>query len=343
MATAATPALMRRLWRALPALLPLAAAGSAYAAEAQKEPQAQEGPAVERESQAENKEEPLSLTPSQQQAVGIRVEAPLPLKSAPQIEAYGLVLDPVALVSAWGRIESLEAASAAASAEAARAETLYRNGAQASLKALQASHSQAIEAAAQSRAAELNFALEWGPLASWPEAQRRVLLEQLSKGQRLLVRAEVPGRRLGNTIAPRALLEADGANVVARVLGPLPRIEAQVQSAGWLLEVEHPPEGLGPGARVPVRLQAALMPGLLVPATALLYSADGAYVYRQVNVRGAAALHFSEVVVRPLARVGDAWLVDGLGRTDQVVVQGAGVLWSLRGISNFSAAEEEHD
>jgi hypothetical protein len=41
--------------------------------------------------------------------------------------------------------------------------------------------------------------------------------------------------------------------------------------------------------------------------------------------------------------VGSAWLVEGLARTDAVVVQGAGVLWSLQGISSFSAAEEEHD
>jgi hypothetical protein len=42
-------------------------------------------------------------------------------------------------------------------------------------------------------------------------------------------------------------------------------------------------------------------------------------------------------------RVGDGWLVSGLGGGDSVVVQGAGVLWSLEGISTFSAAEEEHD
>jgi hypothetical protein len=49
------------------------------------------------------------------------------------------------------------------------------------------------------------------------------------------------------------------------------------------------------------------------------------------------------VNVKPLARLGSAWLVEGLTRTDPVVVQGAGVLWSLQGISSFSAAEEEHD
>jgi hypothetical protein len=49
------------------------------------------------------------------------------------------------------------------------------------------------------------------------------------------------------------------------------------------------------------------------------------------------------VPVKPLTRVGSAWLVEGLNRADPIVVQGAGVLWSLQGISSFSAAEEEHD
>ena len=77
--------------------------------------------------------------------------------------------------------------------------------------------------------------------------------------------------------------------------------------------------------------------------TALLYSEHGTYVYRQLDDAGADTFHYAAVAVRPLARVGSAWLVDGLERTDRVVVEGAGVLWSQQGIGTFSAAEEEHD
>lgn len=55
------------------------------------------------------------------------------------------------------------------------------------------------------------------------------------------------------------------------------------------------------------------------------------------------AFHYESVAVKPLVRVGAAWLVQGLAHGDEVVVQGAGVLWSLQGIAGFSAAEEEHD
>jgi hypothetical protein len=298
-------------------------------------------PAVE--AAAQGQASALSLTASQQQAVGIRVEHPLPLTGALQIEAYGTLLDPVVLVTDLGRLESTRAAAAAAGADAARLERLYHADEQASLKAWQASQAQSIEAAAQARAAAMSFGVQWGPLASWSAERQRSLLAALANGREALLRADVPGHRIGAVVGEQALIDVDGTHIVARVLGPLPRTDAQSQSSGWLLALEHPPPGLGPGARVRVRLQSSVGTGVLVPASALLYAETGAYVYRQLKARDADGFRYETVVVKPLARVGSAWLVDGLGRGDQVVVQGAGVLWSLQGISSFSAAEEEHD
>jgi hypothetical protein len=285
----------------------------------------------------------LVLTSAQQQAVGIRLEQPRALSSAPQIEAYGTVLDPVALLTDADRIETAQAAAAAAGADAARLASLYHDGAQASLKSLQASQAQSIETSAQAQAAVMTFQQQWGPLANLSSAQRHTLIEALARGERALLRADVPGRHTGSVIAPRALIEVDGANVVAQVLGPLPRADAQTQSAGWLLQVDSVPQGLGPGTRVGVRLQAAALKGILVPAASLVYAADGTYVYRQVAGAKADTFQYAQVGVKPLARVGEGWLVDGLTPNDRIVVQGAGVLWSLQGISSFSAAEEDHD
>jgi len=140
-----------------------------------------------------------------------------------------------------------------------------------------------------------------------------------------------------------AVVVIDGVNVSARVLGPLPRTDGPAQTAGWLLQLERTPGALGPGARIEVRLQAAATSGLLVPAEALVYAEKGSYVYRRHRTSSAAGFHYEAVPVRPLSRVGSAWLVEGLAPDDQVVVQGAGVLWSLQGAGSFSAAEEEHD
>src|SRR5438477_9191921 len=75
----------------------------------------------------------LSLTSSQEQAVGIRAEQPLALRSAPQIEAYGTVLDPAALANDMGRVETTRGGAAAAQADATRLEPLCRAHGAASL------------------------------------------------------------------------------------------------------------------------------------------------------------------------------------------------------------------
>jgi hypothetical protein len=249
----------------------------------------------------------------------------------------------VALVTDAGRLDSTQAAAAAAAADVARLDGLYRNNADASLKALQASRALAVEAGVQAQTAAATFKLQWGPLAALSASGRRELIDALSSGRELLLRADVPGHQLLSSIAPRALVIVDGVGVTARVLGALTRTDPQSQSSGWLLQIEHRPDGLGPGARTRVQLQAAPGAGMLVPSAALLYGEQGAYVYREVGGSSADKSQYAAAPVRLLVRVGDGWLVDGLGRGDSVVVQGAGVLWSLAGISSFSGAEEEHD
>ena len=301
------------------------------------------GDASKGESSESEPAAPLVLTLSQREAVGIRVEQPLALESAPQIEAYATVLDPASLVADLGRLESTRAAATAAGAEAARLERLYRDDAQASLKAWQAAQAQAVQARSDAAAAAMSFRLQWGPLAGWSAARRQALLQALSTGAQALLRADVPGTRVSGAVGARALLDVDGVNVGAQVLGTLPRTAAQSQSSGWLLAIGAAPAGLGPGARVAVRLQAPAVAGLLVPAAALVYAQDGTYLYRQRAAGESGAFHYEAVAVKPLARVGDAWLVQGVAHGDEVVVRGAGVLWSLQGIASFSAAEEDHD
>ncbi len=222
----------------------------------------------------------LALSPAQQQAVGIQVAHPLKAAVPKEIAAVGTVLDPAELVADVGRLASSRAGARNALADARRVAGLYQNNANASLKAVQASAAAQVESQAQLQAAATTFALQWGPVASLSDTERTALIASLSSGKSLLVRADVPGQHLLGTMPAKALLSVDGIAVAARVLGPLPRTAPDLQSAGWLLEVEHAPTGLGPGARVRVVLAGAAVAGLLVPSAALLYGDAGAYVYR---------------------------------------------------------------
>ena len=285
----------------------------------------------------------LALTDAQQRAAGVRVDHPVAMANVPQVEAYGVVLDPAALITDAGRMESTQAAWHAAQADVERLAGLYRDNLNASLKSLQLAQAQESETGAQARAAAATFALQWGPVAALGAQKRHALILALGANRQLLVRAGLPGQLLADPVGPRALLDIDGVNVAARVLGSLPRTDPQLQGAAWLLAIERAPAGLGPGAHVRVLLERALVKGLLVPAVALLYGENGAYVYRDARRSPGGKHQYEAAAVQLLAAVGDGWLVSGLEASDAIVVQGAGVLWSLQGIGSFSAAEEEHD
>ena len=278
-----------------------------------------------------------SLSADQQRAVGVLVAAAAAATPPQRIDAFGQVLDPSRLVADAGRLDSSRAAAYAAAAESARLKGLYRGGAGASLKALQAAEAAQTEAQVRVREAQIEFLLHWGPLAQLGDAQRASVLEQLAAGRQLLLRADLPGRHSLGTIPKQALVDVDGIKVPARVLGPLPQAAAHRQGVGLLLQMPHPPTGLGPGAQMPVVLEGAHRNGSVVPDGALLYGEQGAYVYRVLPDKTKDGdTQFAPVPVTLLQPLGDGWLVAGLHVSDRIVVRGAAVLWSLQGLGNIS-------
>jgi hypothetical protein len=283
-----------------------------------------------------------TLNAEQERAVGIVIATAPAAKPPQRIDAYGRVLDPSQLVSDSGLLDSSRAAAEAAAAESARLKRLYRGGAGASLKALQAAEAAQIEASVRVRQAQTQFLLRWGPLAQLGDAQRAALIGELAAGRQLLLRADLPGRHSLGTIPKQALVDVDGIRVPARVLGPLPQAAAQMQSVGLLLQIAHPPVGLGPSAELPVMLEGSDRDGRVVPDGALLYGEQGVYVYHVLpNKTKDGDTQFAPLTVTLLQPVGDGWLVTGLHSDDRIVVHGAGVLWSLQGLGNISAEDTD--
>lgn len=285
--------------------------------------------------------QPPTLSAAQQRAVGILVAPASPARLPQRTDAYGEVLDPSQLVADAGRADSARAAATAAAAETARLQGLYR-GANASLKALQVAEAAQIEARARAGEAQAEFVLRWGPLAQLADAQRSKLLAQLAAGRQLLLRADLPGRHSLGAVPQQALVDVDGIEVPARVLGPLPQAAAQMQSTGLLLQMSTPPAGLGANARLPVMLEGKDRDGCVVPNGALFYGEQGAYVYRELAARTKdGATRFAALPVTLLQPLGDGWLVTGLRPDEPIVVRGAGALWSLQGLGNISGEDTD--
>jgi multidrug efflux pump subunit AcrA (membrane-fusion protein) len=215
---------------------------------------------------------------------------------------------------------------------------LREGGAGASLKMIDAAQADQARAQAQAQAAEARFASRWGPMATLPAAARQKLIEASARGSSVLLRAELPGRHTVGVLPARAVVDVDGIEVPGRVLGLL-RESSEQQGVGLLIEVPNAPAGLGPGARIPVALLTADRQGLLLPRDALLYDERGAYVYKQLTKKSDAdkAL-YAAVRVNLLLPLGDGWLVEGVDDDDNIVVHGAGVLWSLQGVG-----AQQHD
>lgn len=283
-----------------------------------------------------------TLSAAQVRAVGIVIAAAPAAEPPQRIAAFGRVLDPSQLVADAGQLDSSRAAAAADAAEAARLQGLYRGGAGASLRVLQAAEAARAQAQARVREATTEFLLHWGPLARLAGARRSMLIAQLAAGRQLLLRADLPGRHSLGALPRQALVDVDGVQVPARVLGPLPQTAAQMQSVGLLLQMTHPPAGLGAGAQLPVVLEGAERGGRVVPDGALLYGEQGVYVYRELPQKTPEGdARFAPLPVQLLQPIGAGWLVSGLHGDDRIVVHGAGVLWSLQGLGNIS--DEDSD
>lgn len=278
-----------------------------------------------------------SLNAAQQAAAGVVIGHASSAAPAARSEAYALVLDPTSLIDDSGRVDSSAARAHAAATELSRLQQLYRGNAGAALKDVEAARARQAQAQAAASDAAARFSAHWGPLASQSTAARRKLIADLLAGRSVLLRADLPGRHSLGATPQRALLDVDGVRLPARVLGPLRQASPTLQSVGLLLLAKHPPAGLASGARLPAQLEGAPMKGRVVPASALLYGDSGAYVYRALPAKaGGGPTRFAPLPVQLLQPLGDGWLVSGIAADDDVVVHGAGVLWSLQGLGNVA-------
>jgi hypothetical protein len=271
----------------------------------------------------------VSISPEQQQAIGIVVARAPAIKAPERIEALGLVLDPEPLITEVGDMAAAQAAEQATRGEIERLRALYGAGGDASLKMIEAAQADQAKTRSQWQLAAARFSLRWGPLAALPAAELEKILAGLTRGNGLLVRADILGRQAVSVIPHGALLAVEGVRVPGRVLGVL-RQANELQSVGLLIAVDHVPVGLSAGARLPVTLLSAQRSGRLVGREAIFYDEKGAYVYVKLAGQAGNEVKFRASRVTLLFASDDGWLVDGIDDDDGVVMHGAGALWSLQ-------------
>ena len=282
-----------------------------------------------------------SLTPQQRKALGVVAERPLAAKIPDRIASVGLVLDSTVLVADLGDLAASETSARTARAEVTRLQGLYADHAGASLKTVEAARVEAVKATAQARLTAARFAQHWAPLASLSPTHRNTIVMQVTRGRALLLRADLPGRHSLGSLPDEAELDVDGIQVHGRVFGFLRQTD-ETQSLGLLVGVENPPAGLGPGARMPVSLLMARRSGVVLPREAVLYDERGPYVFKQLTRSDGENSRYERCNVTLILRRGGGWLVSGVEDDDDIVMEGAGVIWSLQG-TDARAVDDDDD
>lgn len=269
----------------------------------------------------------IKLTADTQKLLGLQTAPPAAVTLAHELPAYGRVLDPAPLIGLVSGIGAARAALEASNKEHHRLQTLFAQGQSASAKAVEAAEAEVKRDRILLQAAEAQLVAAWGePLATQPDLAGFV--QSLIRLETALVRLDLPA---GETLseapkAARLLPPGTGQPVTASYLGRATQADPQMQGQGFLFLTTNAPPVLTPGLALKgfLQLPGQPVPGVIVPATAVVRSAERAWVYTQT---GDTAFARREIALdHPVT--GGWFVTHGVAASDRLVITGAQALLS---------------
>jgi hypothetical protein len=274
-------------------------------------------PAAAKEA-AEKPENPLHLTADERKAAGIELAKATPISLAPEVEAYGRVIDPAALVALLAEDETARAALAASDKELTRVKTLFQNGANASAQAVETAEANVGRDRAAADSAHLRLVASWGTLVNDPKHLEEIR-SALGQGA-VLARLDVlPGDEPASPLKSASItLVSGGPAVNAEILGRATVADPQVQGRGFLVLIREGEFPVNAVLRATLPGAGATIPAVVVPRSAIVYHEGSAWVY---------ALE-KDTFVRKLVTVGrnvdnGVALRSGVDANEEVVTTGA--------------------
>jgi hypothetical protein len=264
----------------------------------------------------------VTLAPEVVAAAGIETVRVERVTATPDVEAFGRVLDPLPLVEALHARAAARSAAAVAAAEYERVERLHRQDQNASTRDVETARVALDRARVELADASARVALVWG---SGLDAD--ALADDLVAGRAAIVRIDLPAGE--HVVSPPATvslapLARPDQLVRARVLGPAPTTDPQLQGDAYLALVAEGRPAVGTALRAAVPRQAEPLTGVGVPRAAILWSEGRAIVY--VETSPGVFERRDVTLVAPLA--GGSLVSDGVAAGDRVVTSGAAQLLS---------------
>jgi len=272
----------------------------------------------------EKKDSPLHLPPAKRQAAGITLAKPGETLLAPEVQAFGRVIDPTPFVTLVAEQETARATLAASEKELARVKRLHELGGNASAQALETAQANAGRDRAAAASARVRLLAGWGrKLAA--DANLGTLRDALEKGAALVRLDVLPGE----TPAPDvkiAHVSLPGADQVfeAEVIGPAPVADPQVQGASFIAIVREHLLPAGAALRATLAGVGEAEKAVLVPRSAVVYHQGSAWIY----VLGEEDTFERKIVTLGRSMDDSVAISNGVESGEQVVITGAQQLLS---------------
>ena len=269
------------------------------------------------------KENPLKLTAEKRKAAGITLARASEVALAPEVPAFGRVLDAAPLVALVAEQETARAALNASEKEQQRAQKLFAAGGNASAQTVEAAEAAVARDRAALASARARLLATWGRALA-TGADLRALTEALEQG-RALVRLDVLSGETPAENVKTARLTLPGASEAfdADVLGAAPVADAQTQGMSYLALVKR---ALPAGALVRGTLAGVGEPqaAVVVPRSAVVYHQGSAWIY----VLGEEDTFERKLVVTGRSIGNTVTLTSGADTDEQIVTTGAQQLLS---------------
>jgi len=274
-----------------------------------------------------NGETIIKFNAETQKLMGLQTAVLSPVQVSPEVKGYGRVLDPSSLASLVADLTSARAASAASQGEFERLKTLASQN-NASARALQAAEATATRDKVQTEAVRLKLVGSWGSAIAGRE-DLAGFVRSLGSLESALIQINLsPDQSLDKapTGARIVTLSAETNPVEAKLVGPTPVVDPQVQGQGILFLVSPNPSRLAPGAAVSglIDVPGEKQSGVIVPRNSIVRFNGTTWVYLQM---GDDSFQRTEAKLeKPLQ---DGWFVrENLKPEAKVVITGAQQLLS---------------
>jgi hypothetical protein len=257
-----------------------------------------------------------------------RVQATFPAVVLPVQE---LATFRVAYVAAQAQLERARLQAGVARKEYARLKALSGEDQNVSEKALQAAEAALQSDEADVRAAEqqlklqaASLRLEWGETVTRWATEDSPQFQRILEGGDALVQMTIPS---ATTVAPPKSVSLEvpsGSRSQAVFVSAYPRVDPRIQGTSFLyLAAVHPelPPGRNLVAHLPV---GSPLKGVVIPASAVIWSEGKAWVYAQVSPEG-----FSRSPLSTDVPVDNGFFAEqGFSAGDKIVIVGAQALLS---------------